>query len=429
MFKFLRLLIAQNLLLKVSSFNALSIFVRVGCGLITSKLIAFYLGAPGMAILGDLRNFMNSVQSISHLGISNGVIKYTAEYKSDKIKLSRVSATALKIGFGASVIAGISLVLFANPLNYFLFSGTYDFTSIIQILGVALPLLTLNGLVLNIINGLGSYKKVIQINIGTQLISVFIFAVFVFYFNLFGALVALVISGVFSLVITGLFMIGKRSCFKQIVSEPINWEILKKLASYGGMTLFSAIASPWVYIAIRKNIIKVDGLVNAGYWDAMLRLSDYYMMFVTTLMTLYLLPKLATNTKKSEFKKEVFNFYKTILPLFGMGLILIFLLKAYLIKIVFNASFLEMQPIFIWQLAGDFFRVASLVIAYQLIAKNLFWTFIITQIVSLTIIYFSSTLFTNAYGFVGASIGHFLSYVLYFLVLLVIFRKSLFSKD
>jgi len=84
-----------------------------------------------------------------------------------------------------------------------------------------------------------------------------------------------------------------------------------------------------------------------------------------------------------------------------------------------------MNTLFIWQLSGDFFRVASLVIAYQFIAKNKFWAFIITQIISLSVIYFSSTLLVSEYGFVGASMGHLVSYIIYFLMLLVIFRKSL----
>ncbi|MDP5044529.1 MAG: O-antigen translocase [Leeuwenhoekiella sp.] len=428
MLKYLRLLIAQNVLLKVSSFNAIGIFVRVVCGLITSKLIAFYLGASGMAILGDLRNFLSSVQSVSQLGISNGVIKYTAEYKTENPKFNRLVATALKIGLGCSIVVGGILVVFSNPINYFVFNGVHDYTSIIKITGFVLPLFTLNALLVNVINGMGAYKKVIQINVATNVLGVVVSALLIIYFNLFGALLALVISGVMALGITGVFLLNKRHYFLQMVRARIDIEIIKKLASYGGMTLFSAIASPWVYIAIRKHIIKTDGIVNAGYWDAMLRLSEYYMMFATTLMTLYFLPKLSAVASKKEFRTEVLNFYKTILPCFGVGLILIFLLKSYIIKIVFNASFLEMRSIFIWQLAGDFFRVASLVIAYQLVAKNKFWLFIGTQILSLSIIYLSSRFFIDVYGFTGAAMGHLLSYALYLLVMVGVFYKSLFGR-
>jgi len=109
MLKFLRQLITQNVLLKVSSFNAMGVGVRLVCGLVSSKLIAFYLGASGMAVLGDLRNFISSLQSIGQLGISNGVIKYSAEFKTDKTRLQKLISTVLKVGFLASVFLGVLL--------------------------------------------------------------------------------------------------------------------------------------------------------------------------------------------------------------------------------------------------------------------------------------------------------------------------------
>ena len=428
MLRFLRQLIQQNILLDVSSVNTLRISVRIVCGLVTSKLIAIYLGASGMAILGDLRNFLNSVQSISQLGINNGVVKYAAEYKEEESKLNNLVSTSLKIGCLASVVLGLILFIAAPQINDLVFSSTYNFTSILRFAAVVLPIFTLNTLILNVVNGVGDYKKVIYINIATNVLGVLLSVFLIIRMQIFGALLSLVLSAVVGLLVTAVALYKERGYLITIFLLPVKYSVLKKLASYGGMTLFSAIVSPWVYISIRQHIIVVDGLEKAGYWDAMLRLSDYYLMFATTLLTLYVLPKLSVIQTKKEFKTEVFNFYKTILPLFGLGLILVYVLKIWIIKLVYNADFLQMKTLFIWQLAGDFFRVASLVIAYQLIAKNKLRAFIITQIISLSVIYFSSTLLVSRFGFVGASMGHLVSYIAYFLMLLVIFRKSLFVK-
>ncbi|MEH6659144.1 O-antigen translocase [Leeuwenhoekiella marinoflava] len=428
MLRFLRQLIQQNILLKVSSVNTLRISVRIVCGLVTSKLIAIYLGASGMAILGDLRNFLNSVQSISQLGINNGVVKYAAEYKEEESKLNNLVSTSLKIGCLASVVLGLILFIAAPQINDLVFSSTYNFTSILRFAAVVLPIFTLNTLILNVVNGVGDYKKVIYINIATNVLGVLLSVFLIIRMQIFGALLSLVLSAVVGLLVTAVALYKERGYLITIFLLPVKYSVLKKLASYGGMTLFSAIVSPWVYISIRQHIIVVDGLEKAGYWDAMLRLSDYYLMFATTLLTLYVLPKLSVIQTKKEFKTEVFNFYKTILPLFGLGLILVYVLKIWIIKLVYNTDFLQMKTLFIWQLAGDFFRVASLVLAYQLIAKNKLRAFIITQIISLSVIYFSSTLLVSRFGFVGASMGHLVSYIAYFLMLLVIFRKSLFVK-
>ena len=157
----------------------------------------------------------------------------------------------------------------------------------------------------------------------------------------------------------------------------------------------------------------------------MVRISDYYMMFATTLMTLYVLPKLSEIKTDARFKQEIFNFYRTILPIFVAGAVFIFVIKGFIIRMIFTQEFLAMKPLFFWQLLGDVFRLASVVIAYQFVAKNMFWYFVVTNVISLATIYLTSSFFIGKYGFVGASMGHFISYMTYFFVLLSIFRKPL----
>ncbi len=428
MLRFVRKLFAQNILLQVGSLNSLSIGVRVICGLITSKLVAVYVGASGMVFLGDLRNFISSLQSLGQLGINNGVIKYAATYKNQSKELNKLVSSVVKLPFLASLFIGIVVVILAPYLNNILFDRDFNYTTILRLAGIALPLFTLQTLLLNILNGLGDFRKVIYINLTINIGGMLITAILIFWLSLWGAMLALVLSGLVALMIT-LFFLRKYfvKATKLLAFKP-DLAILKKLSSYAFMSLFSAVAAPWVYIAIRKHIIQTDGITNAGYWDAMLRLSDYYLMFATSILTLYVLPKLA-GSHKSSLRQVTFDFYKSILPLFALGLIAVFLLKEFLIRLVYDASFLDMQSIFIWQLAGDFMRVASLVIAYEIIAKNRVKTFVITQIVSLSIIYLSSVYLVSLYGFVGAGMAHFFSYTIYLLLMLVIFRNELFKPS
>ena len=121
MLRFVRKLFAQNILLQVGSLNSVGIAVRVVCGLITSKLIAVYLGASGMALLGDLRNFMSSLQSLGQLGVSNGVIKYTATYKKQPEALYKLVATVLKLAFLVSLGLGLIVVIAAPKSQCFNF--------------------------------------------------------------------------------------------------------------------------------------------------------------------------------------------------------------------------------------------------------------------------------------------------------------------
>lgn len=426
MFKYLRQLIGGNVLLKITSVNSLAIAVRICAGLVTSKVIAFYAGPQGMALLGDLRNFLTSTQSISTLGISNGIIKYTAELKSQSKAIIQVLSTSFYLLAIATIITALTLYLGAEYWNTLVFKGDYDFVEGFKALAFLLPLFILNAFCLAVLNGYGKFKSIIYLNVTTNIVGLIITVSLIYYYQIAGALYALIIVPAIALLITTMALLRYRSTVSLIQVRSFKWDYFKKLGSYTGMTLFSAMVSPWVYIAIRQHIINTEGLIQAGYWDAILRISDYYLMFVTTILTLYILPRLASLKTGRDFKKEILNFYKTILPIFFLGLVVIYVCRNWIIQLIFTDAFLEMEPIFFWQLLGDLIRVASIVIAYQFIAKNMFWHFIITQIISLTIIYLSSRFLIDLYGFVGASMAHTLSYACYFVVLLVIFRKPLF---
>ena len=79
------------------------------------------------------------------------------------------------------------------------------------------------------------------------------------------------------------------------------------------MALFSAIVLPLVSIEIRSYIIDNVNQQAAGFWELMTRISKYYLMFVSSLLTLYILPRLSEIDNVKEFRKEVFGFYKTII--------------------------------------------------------------------------------------------------------------------
>ena len=86
-----------------------------------------------------------------------------------------------------------------------------------------------------------------------------------------------------------------------------------------------------------------------------------------------------------------------------------------------------MSVLFKWQLLGDFVKILSVLIAYNFIAKKMFWHFVVTELFLVFMTYFISIYLVDMYGVVGANIAHFISYVMYFIIILLIFSSSLFG--
>ena len=71
----------NTLLLKITSLNGIAVIFQVLGGLVTSKLIAIYLGERGMALLGYMRNFLTATQATASLGFGSGVTALVAKKK------------------------------------------------------------------------------------------------------------------------------------------------------------------------------------------------------------------------------------------------------------------------------------------------------------------------------------------------------------
>ena len=161
----------------------------------------------------------------------------------------------------------------------------------------------------------------------------------------------------------------------------------------------------------------------------MLRISKYYLMLVSSLLGLYIIPRFSEINDIATYKKEVFSLYKSVIPYFALGLLLIYLLKPFIVWVVFTEEFEPVEDLFLWQLLGDFVKVLSMIIAYQFLAKKMFWHYIITEAFLVVILYTTSIYFIKIYGVKGAVIGHFVSYLMYYGVILLIFGSSLFGVE
>ncbi|WP_412984220.1 O-antigen translocase [Pontimicrobium sp. IMCC45349] len=419
--------IANNILIRIASLNSVSVFTKIISGLLTSKAIAFFVGAEGLALLGNLRNFMSSIQSLSILGLSKGTVKYIAEFKSNNEELSKLVSTIYILSFLVTIIMSFYCYFNSISISEAIFAGNNQYDYIIKVFAVALPFYASNAFLISVLNGLTKFKKVLLINILSQIIGVSITLFLILNYSINGALISLVLIPVVLFLITLFWVSDFKGVVKLISVNNVSARHLKSLSAFSMMALFSAIVIPLVLLYIRLYIIENIGESYAGFWEAITRISKYYLMFVTSLLALYILPKFSILKTDREFKNEVFKFYKTIIPFFGLGLVIIYFLREYIIRFVFTKEFLPVQDLFLWQLVGDFFKVLSLVIAYQFFAKKMFWYYLLTELFSVVVLYILSIVLIDIYGLKGVTMAHALSYLLYYLLILLIFRKKLFS--
>lgn len=419
--------INSEVLVKSARLNITNISLRIVAGVLISKFIAVYIGPQGMALIGNLKNFLSAIQSMAISGLYKGVVRFVSQFKNDAVALTKTLSTVFYLGFFSSVFLAFLCYYNAEFINNLIFSSNYNYIYVIETLAIVLPFYALNMFVFSILNGFSKHKYLLLINILGQVLGLLVTLLLIWQENIDGALIAIVITPALNLLITIVGIAFRKNFISSIKITQISMSVLNKLSPYMIMALVSAIAIPIVMIIIRNYLIDEIGVKSAGYWTAMTRVSNYYLMFFNSLMALYILPRFSEINSKIEFRKEVFSFYKTIMPVFLVLLLIIYLSRSMLVNLLFTEGFRPVENLFGYQILGDIARVLSMVIAYQFLAKKMFAHFIIMEVFLFVIMYVSSIYLIDGFGLKGAVMGHCLSYFMYFGIILILFSSSLFG--
>lgn len=419
--------VKNNLLLKITSVNSLAVVLKMVVTFVTQKVIAVVLGPAGVAQIGNFKNLLPMVESLSTVGIFNGVVKYVAENKETPNELQKLFSTAVVFVLFGSTTVAVFLFFGAPYLNDWVFGANYNFVFVFRVLAIATPFIAFTSLLNSVINGLSEYKVFLKLSIYVSIFTALLVISLVFLKNLDGALFAMAIAPVFQLLIFGYLYV-------KVLKPYFNFRALSFQITYGNrlvvyivMAFLSIILSGFIDIRLRTFLTREVAIIDAGYWTGMTNISNQYFTLVSAVFSLYVLPKFATIKTSSQFRAEVGNIYKTLLPLFFIGCVVVYLCREWIILIVQSPEFLGMKPLFKWQLLGDFVKIASLVISYQFLAKGLVKEFVITEILSLVFFYGLSMLFIADLGAEGIVLAHFIRYLIYYGLVVFVLRKHLFG--
>ncbi|WP_418185375.1 O-antigen translocase [Aliarcobacter vitoriensis] len=414
-------------LIKTSILTAISTAIKILNGLVVTKIIAIYIGPAGLALLASFQNFTSIVMTFATAGLNSGIVKYTAEYSS-LIRKRKLWSTSVKITFIFTAICSFFMFIFNKQLSVYFFQ-TFEYKDIFTLFSITLFMFSLNTVLLSILNGQKEITKLTIINIFSSFVGLLFTGILTYYYNLYGALVSNVLGQTIVLFITIYFLL-KTNWFKiKMFIGRIDNDELKKLSHFFLMALVSALTLPVSQIIIRNYISDNLSLESAGYWEAIWRISSTFTMFITTILTVYYLPKLASLKTDIELKNELFYGFKIIIPLTLFCIFFIYILKDFIILVLFTKDFLPVKELFLYQLMGDVFKIFSFLIGYLLIAKALTKKYILIQIIFMISFVFLSILCINYMGLVGVTISYFINYIILSLVMIVMFRKILFAKE
>ncbi|OAZ04878.1 polysaccharide biosynthesis protein [Flavobacterium succinicans] len=397
-------------------------------GFISNKVVAVFLGPSGMAILGNFRNLGAMLKSVATLGISTSLVKLVAENKENKTALSELYATFLSVFIIISSLLAIGVFFFAEGIAELLFDSS-QWTTPIRVVGLSLPLVLLTTFWLAIYNGLEQFKTIVLVQLVSSVL-VFIVTISLIYFHsIDGAVWAIALSELLMVLATFVFVVKDKRFFQFHFRFLIKKEYLTAIQKFSAMALLTAIIAPLTLLLIRNAITTNYSLVEAGYWEATTKLSGFYMLFFTSGLSLYYMPKLASLSTDDAFKKEVKVYFSSFVPLFLVMLLVLFFAKEWILKWVFTTDFLKLKSVLIWQFIGDFFKILTLAFGYQILVKARFKVYFFLEITFNLSYLLLSLYWIKTRGYEGVIQAYCCASVLGFVLILIVFRKLFLPKS
>jgi PST family polysaccharide transporter len=411
-------------LIKTSFYTSISTAITFISGFIVVKVVALKIGPKGIAFIGQFQNTTAIFAMLASAAIATGIVKYLAEHKNDPEKSKKIINTAFIIVFFCSIIISIFVMATSGYLSEAAFR-TKEFWIVYFLFGLFTMAISFNLIFSAILNGLNEIRKFTVVNICSSLISVLITVIFAYTLGIIGVLISSTASAIIIFCIN-IYILNQLGLKLKPDFKSWDKQIAKMLSSFSLMAIISGFLLPIMQILIRNRIITQFSISDAGYWQSVTKISDYYLGFITSVLAVYYLPKLSEIKNKRELKNEILKGYKIILPVVGILAVLIWLFRDIIIQLLFTPEFLPMKPLFTYQLLGDFFKIGSWLLAYLMLAKAMVKTYIITEILFIISLVILSWIFLDKFGLKGATYAFALNYFLYWITMIFVTRKHLF---
>ena len=414
-------------LIKTSLLNAIAVAIKMLTMLGINKVLAVYVGPSGYAALGQFQNAVQMITTFGSGAINTGVIKYTSEYSQDESEQHKLWKAAGTIALTASIFVGALVVIFNQTLaSWFIKDAQYG--SVFIWFGLTLIFFVFNTLLLAILNGKKEIARYVIANVAGSIFSLTISVVMILQLGLYGALLTLAIHQSLTFFVT-LGLCYRTAWFKfQYLFGSVDKTTAVNLGKYTAMALTSAVTVPASHILVRNHLGETFGWETAGYWEAMWRLSAAYLMFVTTTLGVYYLPRLSEIKDPKIIKKEIIQGYTIILPTAIFIGLSIYFFRDLIIKLLFNENFAPMRELFAWQMVGDTLKIGSWILAYLMLGQAMVKIFMATELVFGFGFFIWTWLFTGYFGFKAPVVAHALNYFLYWILLYFIFKIKFFTE-
>lgn len=399
--------------------------LRLVVGFISIKVTAVYLGAPGLALVGQINNFMALAQGGVANAVQTGVIRFTAESEGDAARQKTVWRTGILLSLALSLPLVVLVMVLAKPISRWLFD-TEAYWLVVLISGPCVLLAVLGYVLTGILNGLKKLRAVSLVQILTILASAAVFIPLVYVWGIWGGLIGSALATTMALLICVPFLLRDGGVLHwRDLRGGMDRKLVGEFWGFFPMLLANSAIAPLGLIWVRDALSGGLGMDAAGHWQAMWRVSEMYTMVLTTALGLYLMPHLSSCRTDGHFARELFKITYQVAAITLLAVVALYPLRDVVVSLIFTPDFYPVSDLFAWQLAGDVLKMISWPLRMALVIKKRVAWYIALEVAAPLIHAGLTHMLWQQWGVNAATLGYAVSYLVVDLLLLVALRDYL----
>jgi O-antigen/teichoic acid export membrane protein len=411
-------------LLTVSFFTGLLAVLRMACGFLMAKVVAIYAGPTGLAVLGQLQSIVGALTGVVNAPVGSGVVRYTAEQSKDGDITACVPwwRAAMQWVWLLSMLV-VPAGLLAAPWLAKRMLSQADYAWILMLAVLLLPVAALGNFCISIVNGMQQYRRYVALGAASTVLSATLMVLLVWQGGISGALLASALQAAL-IAIAVLFLLLRQPWLRwSNFIGSVEPERRRQIGAYILMALTSAIVVPLSHILLRSMLVNQLGWEAAGHWQAVWKISEAYPTVVTMALGTYFLPRLSTLTGVAEIRREILRTSAVVLPLVALLALSVYLLRDWIILLLFTPAFAPARDYFMFQLLGDVVKIASWLWAFPMLSRGATRWYIGSEVVFCSLLVVLAWWLTPMMGVKGATLAYLINISIYFVFVISFFPR------
>ena len=399
-------------LLKTSTLSALETAVKLASGFLVIKFLAVTVGPAGVATFGQFQNFVSAAMLFCSGAFTAGLVRYAAEFVGSDEKSEFYYQNAVGIGTALSLLLALVLLLFAEPISAQVLDEP-AYAWVFRVFAVALLPLTWYQIIIAVLNGRGRLLRLIIGKLAASIILLVAAVLLVYSLGMEGGLLSLALAQALAF-FAGLYLLLGEEGFRSAWCRPrLSLTGLRDFAPYWLMSMATVVSTPTVLMLSRTYLGESLDWHAAGQWEAALKIAELYLLVITTALLTYYVPKLSaarTGSEERQIIHTVLLFALIASAVLASG---VYLLRDWVVLILFSASFAEAAQILPLQLLGSVIKIVAWVIAYHMLIKKRLLLFLGSEILFGASFYLLFVVLVDRFGLIGTAWAYLANYCLY----------------